>query len=183
VRLFVALDLPEAARERLVDWRSSVLAGRNDLRPVAPESLHLTLVFIGYRPEKEIDAIAAAVTSAVDGMPAAALRAARVAAVPPRRPRLFALDLDDDDGRAVAAQAAVSDALEAGRFYKPEKRPFWPHVTFARVKRGARAEPLEAEPPPDAFEAGDVVLYRSHLSPRGATYEALARAQLSATGH
>ena len=177
-RLFVALDLPAGAREQLVDWRSEVLRGRNDLRPVAPESLHLTLVFIGYRPEKEIDTIGAAVREAVDGLPAAALRATQVSAVPPRRPRLFALDLDDDGGRAVGAQAAVSDALEAGRFYTPEKRPFWPHVTFARVKRGARAEPLEAEPPPEPFEAADVILYRSHLSPRGATYEALVRARL-----
>ena len=66
--------------------------------------------------------------------------------MPPRRARLFALDLDDEGGRAAArSQAAVSDALEAGGWYRPEKRPFWPHVTLARVKRGERRAP----PPPD----------------------------------
>ena len=64
------------------------------------------------------------------------------------RPRLFALDLEDSDGACVRLQQAVSDALEAERFYKPEKRPFWPHVTLARVKRNQRAEPLPADPPP-----------------------------------
>jgi len=100
--------------------------------------------------------------------------------VPPRNARLFALDLQDEDGRAGAAQAAMSQALDSARLYKPEKRPFWPHITFARVKRGERRPaPIEGPPPAtDPFEATDVTLYRSHLSPRGARYEALERLHL-----
>jgi hypothetical protein len=51
------------------------------------------------------------------------------------------------------------------------------------VKRDARAAPLDAEPPPgEAFDAGEVTLYRSLLSPRGARYEALARVELGSAG-
>ena len=94
---------------------------------------------------------------------------------------LFALDLDDPDGACVRLQQAVSDALEAGRFYKPEKRPFWPHVTLARVKRDRRAEPLPADPPPPAGElrAEHVTLYESLLRPQGAEYRPLAEIALS----
>jgi RNA 2',3'-cyclic 3'-phosphodiesterase len=98
--------------------------------------------------------------------------------VPPRDARLFALDLDDEDGRATTLQEAMSRALEAGRWYRPEKRPFWPHVTLARVKRGERrVPPPPGEPPPpgDPFEASVVTLYRSTLRPQGAIYEPLAR--------
>jgi 2'-5' RNA ligase len=99
--------------------------------------------------------------------------------VPPRGPRLFALDLEDEGARCEELQAAVSEALEALRVYKPEKRPFWPHVTLARVKRGRRAEPLPELPPPgEAFEAADLTLYRSTLRPQGALYEPLARARV-----
>ncbi len=99
--------------------------------------------------------------------------------VPPRRPRLFALDLDDAEGACARLQQAVSDALEAERFYKPEKRPFWPHVTLARVKRNQRAAPLPTDPPPlDPFRAPQVTLYRSILRPQGAQYEPLAVARL-----
>ncbi|MGH2715243.1 MAG: 2'-5' RNA ligase family protein, partial [Thermoleophilaceae bacterium] len=101
--------------------------------------------------------------------------------LPPRDPRLFALDLEDEDGRAVALQSAVSDALEAGRWYRPEKRAFWPHLTLARVKRGERrAAPLPGDPaPPDeAFAADRLTLYRSSLRPQGAIYEPLARTTL-----
>jgi 2'-5' RNA ligase len=179
-RLFLALDPPAAAREDLAAWRDRLCAGRDDLRPVAAGALHVTLVFLGYRPEKEIDAIAAAAFQPLRGLAPVALRPAGVRALPPRRPRLFALDLEDPGGACVTLQAAAEGALAAGRFHRPEKRAFWPHITLARVKRDRRAEPLEAgEDPSGPFEAADVVLYRSHLSPRGARYEPLARLQLA----
>jgi 2'-5' RNA ligase len=178
-RLFVALDLPAPVRDRLAAWRDEAIAGRDELRPVAAESLHVTLAFLGYRPEKEVGEIARVTREAVAGCPPAALRAAEVVPLPPRRPRLFALDLEDDAGAAVEVQKRVSDALEAGRFYKPEKRPFWPHVTIARVKRDRRAGPLDAGPPPlEPFEASVVTLYRSTLRPQGALYEPLDTVRL-----
>jgi 2'-5' RNA ligase len=71
----------------------------------------------------------------------------------------------------------VSGALEAGRWYRPEKRPFWPHVTLARVKKGERrVAPLPDTPPPPStpFAAARLTLYRSTLRPQGALYEPLA---------
>jgi 2'-5' RNA ligase len=177
-RLFLALAVADDARERLAAWRDAALAGRNDLRPIATDALHLTLVFLGYRPEKEIVEIARVAFRAVANLPAARLTPTAVVPVPKRGPRLFALDLADEQGRATAVQAAASDALAAARFYKPERRPFWPHLTFTRVKRGQRAEPLTAEPPLDPIDASNVTLYRSLLSPRGARYEPLDRIEL-----
>jgi RNA 2',3'-cyclic 3'-phosphodiesterase len=179
VRLFVALELPSRVRSSLASWRSSALGDRDDLRLVAPASLHVTLAFLGSRAASELPAIAAAVSASVAGLPAPRLHVAGVRPVPPRRPRLFAFDLADPDGAAAAVQAAASGALSSAGFYKPEKRPFWPHVTFARVRRGVnRVEPVALEPPSLSFTARHVTLYRSHLSPRGARYEALARAEL-----
>jgi RNA 2',3'-cyclic 3'-phosphodiesterase len=172
----VALDLPAAARAELASWRDDLVRERDDLRPVAEQALHVTLAFLGYRPEKEAAAIAETMSAAVGSCAAPALAPGAVKPIPPRRPRLFALDLDDPDGACARLQQAVSDALEAKRFYKPEKRPFWPHVTLARVKRDRRAEPLPPDPPPlAAFRAETVTLYRSTLRPQGAVYESLAR--------
>ncbi len=172
-RLFVALDLPVAVRERL----AALVTERPQLRPVPIEALHVTLVFIGHRAEDEIPQIAGAMRDSVRGLRAAALRAGAVVPVPPRGPaRLFALDLRDEGGHASAIQAAVSAALEP--WYEPEKRPFWPHVTLARVRRGERLGRLEVEVPQKEFEASEVTLYRSRLSPRGASYEALERVEM-----
>ena len=176
--MFLALDLPEDARDELVRWRDALLASREDVRPVRPEALHVTLVFLGWQDESAADRIAEAAFGALPGGPPPRLAATEVRPVPPRNARLFALDLENEDGRATALQGAMSDALEAGGWYRPEKRPFWPHITLARVKRGERRVPPppdEPAPPGEPFEAGVLTLYRSTLRPQGALYEPLAR--------
>jgi 2'-5' RNA ligase len=174
-RLFVALDLPEDAREALVRWRARAL-DHPDLRLVAPEGLHVTLAFLGHLPEADIPRIAAALPRDAS---TPCLRAIGVKPVPPRQPRLFALDLEDEHGRATTIQASVSDALEALGLYEPEKRAFWPHLTLARVKKGGRVRRLEVpDPPADPWQAVAVTLYRSRLSREGARYEAIHRVPL-----
>jgi RNA 2',3'-cyclic 3'-phosphodiesterase len=178
--MFVALDLPDEGRARLAAWRDELVAGRRDLRPVAPEALHVTLVFLGWQDEGAAQAISNAAFGAAAGIAAPLLRARGVRPLPPRNPRLFALELDDEGARVSALQRAVSDALEAGRWYRPEKRPFWPHLTLARVKRGERrVAGLAQNPAPgDPFRAAQLTLYRSTLRPQGALYQPLARASL-----
>ena len=110
----------------------------------------MTLVFLGWRGEAEIEGVGAA---ALDSLAASRFpaRSAGVVGVPRRRPRLFAVELDDAGGRAVAVQAAVESALVAGGFHEAEERAFWPHVTVARVRRGERpsrgASPRRRKPP------------------------------------
>lgn len=178
-RLFVALDLPAIARAAIARWRATAVAGRDELRPVPVEALHVTLAFLGHLPETEIARVAETVAATAESFGPACLAPIGTRPVPPRRPRLFALDLADEGGRAGAVQAAVAAALEAASLYTPERRPFWPHVTFARVRRGRRAAAIPGGPPTDPFEAGEVTLYRSRLSPRGARYEPLARVSLT----
>ena len=168
--------MAEPARRELAAWRDELVAGREDLRAVAAEALHLTVVFLGWQDEAEVERIA----SALGPAPRPRLVPLSVKPVPPRgAPRLFALDLEDDGGRAGVIEAAVSGALEAERLYKPEKRPFWPHITLARVKKGRRAAPLQAGSLPPPFEADRLTLYRSTLRPEGAVYDPLASFPLS----
>jgi RNA 2',3'-cyclic 3'-phosphodiesterase len=175
----VALDPPAAARDALAAWRADAFADRSDLRLPDAATLHVTLAFLGYRPEKEIPVIGSLLRSVVEGHAVPELAAKEVVPLPARRPRLFALDLADSDGVCVALQGAVSDALEAERIYKPEKRPFWPHITLARVKRDRIAVLGDVPvPPADPWRGDAVVLYRSTLRPQGARYDALERVSL-----
>ena len=177
--MFVALDLPEPARAELAAWRDKLIEGREDVRPVRAEALHVTLAFLGWRDEADAERIAHAAFGAAAGRPAPVLTPGEVKPVPPRAPRLFALDLADGEGRCLELQRAVSESLAAERVYKPEKRPFWPHVTLARVKRGAHAKPLPGRAPPgEPLEAAELTLYRSTLRSQGALYEPLARARV-----
>jgi RNA 2',3'-cyclic 3'-phosphodiesterase len=179
-RLFLALEPRDADRAALADWRDRLVADRDDLRPSPAATLHLTLCFIGRRPETEIEAIARTALGAVERLPAAVLHPGGVVPVPRRgAPRLFALETDDEDGRAAAIQAAAGAALERAGFWRPEKRPWWPHVTLARVRARRRAAALDpAEPAPGPLRAPLVTLYRSTLRPQGAQYDVLERVEL-----
>jgi 2'-5' RNA ligase len=179
-RLFLALEPCDEDRAALAEWRDGLVAGRDDLRPSAAATLHLTLAFLGRRPEAEIPAIARAALGAVEGLPPAALHPAEVVPVPRRgAPRLFALALEDEDGRAAAIQAASGAALAREGFWKPERRPWWPHLTLARVRARRRAAPLDpAEAAPGPLRAPLATLYRSTLRPQGAQYDPLERVEL-----
>jgi 2'-5' RNA ligase len=72
----------------------------------------------------------------------------------------------------------VSAALAAAGLYEPERRPFRPHATVARLRAGARPPRAAAHldgPEPVAFAGEAVTLYRSRLSRSGARYEPLER--------
>lgn len=187
-RLFVALDLPDEVREGIVAWGQEALADPA-LRPVAPESLHITLAFLGYKPEKEIERIAEAVRESAAPVPWVELRDPEQR--PPRgRARLFALPAISPGAEAL--QAGLEQKLVEEGFYKPEKRPFWPHVTVARVRpeaRGSRRPAVVSEPPgpiPEGLReprgAVRMTLYRSVLQPTGARYVPLAQVQLPGGG-
>jgi RNA 2',3'-cyclic 3'-phosphodiesterase len=200
LRMFVALELPDDLRERIVAWQEEAFGRRRDLRPVTRYSLHVTLVFLGYQAERDVERIAE-VAFAQQAQPFG-LTPEELVEVPPRRPRLYAIGMKDHDEALGRWQAGLAERLHEGGFYEPEKRPFWPHVTVARFKQterhrtagGARGGPGRggrgpAEPGAGApelpeellapFEANRLTLYRSTLKPQGAEYEPLKRVELA----
>lgn len=187
-RLFVALDLPAQVRTGLELWGQRALADQA-LRRVAAGSLHVTLVFLGYRPEKEISAIAAIVEAIEAPAPRIALRDA-VARPERGQARFFALPVQSSE--LVSLQGGLADRLVAERLYLPERRLFWPHLTIARVRPAERGSkrPQRVQSPPGAlphellapFGCVRVALYRSELKPQGAQYTRLAQVELSQGG-
>ncbi len=187
-RLFVALDLPEAVQAGIEAWGREEL-GDPALRPVRREALHVTLVFLGYLPEKEIPTLVEIVEAS--GGPAPRIELGDPVAKPSSsRARLFALPALSP--ATVALQAELQERLVAERLYKPEKRPFWPHLTVARVrpegrgsKRSARVSRQPGSLPAvlsKPFSGVRVTLYRSKLQPQGAQYTPLAQVELSEIG-
>ena len=174
-RLFVALELTEPVRAALGQWRSDrVSALVPGFRMVALESLHVTLCFLGGQPVEEIAAIAAA-CEVVSGCERPVLTVGTPAWLPPRRPRVLAVDLDDQQGALGRLQAQLASALVSGGWYEPEQRPFRAHMTVARVLARTRVAAVELPPPaPLSFVGSSVVLMRSQTGRAGARYEPLA---------
>ena len=187
-RLFAALDLPDALRDGLARWGAGAL-GDPALRPLRPEALHLTLVFLGYLPEARIPQVAEIVRATDAAAPELRFEPAAVP-IPRSRPRLFAIDAPSEG--AIGVQADLAGRLESAGLYRPETRPFWPHLTVAKVRAeggGSRRPARVATPPEDLpapllepFRAVRLALYRSQLRPSGAEYVSLANVELPSPG-
>ncbi len=177
-RLFIALDLPPEARDAIVRWAQGALAGRPDLRLLAPESLHVTLAFLGERDPAETRGALAAL-AALRGLPAPRMALGAPAWLPARRPRLAVVDLADDGGGAGALHGRVWTALAEQIGAERDPRPFRPHVTVARLRRGATGRQAALPAPPRiAFRAPSAGLFASHTGRGAARYDLVAREAL-----
>ena len=163
VRLFLALRLPEPVVDALVGWQERELRERI----VSAANLHVTLAFLGHRPERELPAI---------------VEELREAARAARRPVLTVsgyretrsvgmLVLADEEGRAAALAADVHGRLERLGVYRREARPWLPHLTVVRFRERPRLRP--ALPELEPFSPSDAAVYLSRLHPSGARYEVL----------
>lgn len=189
VRLFVALDLPASVRAGIGAWGERELSDPA-LRRVPPESLHVTFAFLGHRDEGEVEPAASAVRASA-GAAAPLMELLDPLQRPPRgRPRLFALPAPSAGAEQLREE--VVERLVAAGLYEPEKRPFWPHVTVARVRpegRGSRRPAPVARAPgrlprelAEPFYGVRLTLYRSVLQPTGARYAPLAQCELPGAG-
>jgi 2'-5' RNA ligase len=176
-RLFAALELPAAVRAQLAAFGHAAAERDPALRAVGDDALHVTLAFLGHRDVGDL------------GPAGEAVRGVRRAAVPlalgdplwlaPRRPHVLTVALDDLDGTLAVLRAEVVERLAAALEWEAESRPFRPHVTVARVRRGVRVRRELPDAPTAAFAGEAVTLFRSHLGRGPARYEALERVSLS----
>ena len=177
LRLFVAVDMPEevgiALEEAVRPWRERLDGGRW----VPRDNWHVTLKFLGRTYPRLVAMVQSVCGEVAAEVAPFQVRVSGLGVFPgPGRARVLWAGLDDREGRLVELAAALDSRL--AKEFTPEKRAFTPHLTVARfnppVTMREHAEALAAaEIGAPEFVVDRLVLYRSHLSPRGARYEAL----------
>jgi RNA 2',3'-cyclic 3'-phosphodiesterase len=182
VRLFAAVDIPDRAKEAVVQviepWRDRLAGGRW----VPPENWHVTVKFLGRTWPRLVEWVHERCRDAATGIRPFRLGLEGLGVFPgPARARVLWAGLDDLDG-GLRALAAAAEA-ELSKEFPAEKRPFSAHLTVARFNpqvpmRDHADELTAASIDTEPFRVGELVLYRSHLSPRGARYEPLERFRL-----
>ncbi len=69
MRLFIALDISDAIRDRIARFIEGVSGFAPDARWAKPESLHVTLKFIGEQPDSAVDQIKQALSTIESSAP------------------------------------------------------------------------------------------------------------------
>ena len=175
MRVFIAVDLPPELRNELAKLQRELEPLTDTARWVAPESIHVTLRFIGEVPEKRLEEIDAALTGLTWKSFAITVRS--VGFFPGNRsPRVFWAGMEAPTMQNLAEE--LDSRMERLGFEK-EKRAFRPHITLARSRDSridsslVTAASQYAEHYFGSFMVDRVFLFKSILKPTGAVYERL----------
>lgn len=184
MRVFVAVDLPDAVRDGvartagLLRARLAGVAGHSRITWVATDRLHLTVLFVGEVPPAVAHDIVTRLETPL-AVRSFTLSTGALGFFPEHgRPRVAWLAIDEGAQGLAVLHGAVRDRLD-GVPFRREDRSFSPHLTLARFGepgfRGEREALAATTLPPCGRGLVDrVTLYESGLSPRGPDYRALA---------
>lgn len=184
LRTFIAIDIPGNILSEIRELQEGIKDYGFKIRWVRPESIHLTLKFLGDIKAVKINEIAEAISKTVVRYTPISLQAKGVGVFPGiKRPQVLWVGLAGQLEPLVSLQKTLDENLETIGF-PMEKRPFKGHLTMGRMKAKIDVKKFgdvlmtfrsfESE----AFTADRIILYKSELKPSGAVYTELASVSL-----
>lgn len=192
IRAFIAVELPPPTRDMLAGVVRH-LASRVDggVRWSRPESLHLTLRFLGNIDEETVPALSDAVSRSAVSAHTFELALGRIGGFERLRAmRVIWMSVAGDLEPLTELYRSLESGLESLGFAR-ERRAFRPHITLGRVRDGApvpqRRAVAEALAGADLEEGAmltveSIALIRSVLAPGGSEYTRLHTARLGVEG-
>jgi 2'-5' RNA ligase len=190
MRIFIALDIDDSIRERIARYVKGLEGFAPDARWVRPESMHVTLKFIGEKSDRAVEEIKQTLET-IEAEPLELRFCGHGFFPSAKAPRVFCIGIKA--GPQLASLAAKVDEKVALLGIPKEEHAFSPHLTLARGSRGSASarlrkedvpnrnfqrlqEKLSAMPAPEfgTMTAREFFLYQSQLSRGGSRYTKLS---------
>jgi 2'-5' RNA ligase len=182
MRLFTAIELPDAIRERLIEAQQLLRERiQGKVSWVAGEKLHLTLKFLGEVAASELPRLCEALGEVKS--PGFSLAASQIATLPPRgNARVISSEVEGDLNVLDKLFESIEAVCEQFGIVC-EKRKYHPHITLARLRVPRHIEREIEElrfKPANRFCVEQFVLMQSRLSSKGSEYQCVASFELKA---
>lgn len=188
VRSFIAIELPEKLKTELEELVSRLKSeSRTGVKWVNPQSIHVTLKFLGDVPVDRLDEITGALKDALHGIKPFRLTVAGLGVFPnPQRVRVAWVGVSGEMDALEKLQQQVESCLDTIGFGR-ESRKFTPHLTLARVRD--QISPLEQQgfgklidrtpfKATSDIKVNEIHLIRSQLTSGGAIYSRISTVKL-----
>jgi len=184
VRLFIAMDFSSQIILEVTNFQAQLQKELSNvpIRWVAPETMHLTLQFLGEVPQSQIPSIQEAISASAAGFSSIPVHIASVGGFPSfKKPQVLWLGISADKKLKKLASQLQSALQPLG--FKPEKE-YIPHLTLGRMIRTANGEQQKMVSAVlarwQSVEIGqdrmrEVILYQSDLTQKGPIYTSLFR--------
>lgn len=182
-RTFIALDFPLEIRQKIRDitayFKTQLPPGL--IKWVDPDNMHLTLKFMGETPPEKLADIKHAIYQLGAVFPVFSIEIEDLGMYPnSKHPRVIWLGIKGENN-LITLHNQLDQALNQIGI-QPEKRPFSPHLTIARVRRSANQDSvLQIGKTLSQFKVShlgtvhvhEIVYYQSDLTPQGPNYTIL----------
>lgn len=184
IRTFICIEIPPSVKSRLEELQRALRQPDAQISWVKPANIHLTIKFLGETAAAKIDTVRRAVERATESVRAFEIEVGGAGCFPaPRNPRVLWVGLSRVPEVLSQLHARLEGELARHGFPRESKR-FAPHLTIGRARNPNRARPT-AEAliargfAPIAFQASEIIVMRSDLSPSGSIYTPQAVINLS----
>jgi RNA 2',3'-cyclic 3'-phosphodiesterase len=184
VRTFIAIEIPEDTKKAIAEVQERLKASGAEASWTRPESIHLTLKFLGEVPEERVSTVMAALVRSGEVLHTFRLTVAGTGVFPNvKDPRVVWVGVSGDLDQLKVLQISVEEQMVRLGFPQDDRR-FTPHLTLGRIKRFSSRqdwkqalETVRGVKLP-GFEVSAISLVKSELKKTGAVYTEMGRVEL-----
>ncbi len=176
-RCFIAINLPEKTKDELTVLikRLKKINPKPVIRYVKPKTIHLTLHFLGYLDERQIEKVNKILQKTAKNYAAGTMITEEIGAFPNfKNPRIIFLAGRQKNGESLIRlrENLGSDLEKIG--IKVDVRPWQPHLTIARITAMCQFKTENINLPKLEIPIKTIELMESRLKPYGAEYEIIS---------
>lgn len=133
MRYFIALEIPNECRKQLEAVQQNLEQIIPGIRLTDNEKLHLTIAFIGERPDSMKDSLVQIINDAVSGIPPFTITPAYIDGFPHlHQAHVFWVGVKGDIDKLMVIRERIKDGL-ASLGLDTEDRRYIPHIAVAKI--------------------------------------------------
>lgn len=181
MRSFIAVEVPQEIQNAITDWISGIrgLISTPYIRWVPQQNIHLTLMFLGEIPRKDLERLSALLKTRLQDMPSFEVVVSGIGVFPHlRRPRILWAGLGTPSHLQSLTRNVINCANQLG-YHSSGKRDFSPHLTIGRIRQNITLSDIQnlnhllsttKRNEFGTFMVESIQIYKSDLFPSGAKY-------------
>jgi 2'-5' RNA ligase len=181
MRAFVGIPIPHEIRRGIGEAVRELGRRVGGVKWVEVGNFHITLKFLGEIDESMSTVLSGSLRDATEKISSFTASLEGIGAFPSlSSPRVIWIGVEEGNSMVRKLQVEVDTELEGCGFQR-EKKPFHPHVTVGRVKRGARdirKDVSEVRCSFGSFSVDQICLFKSTLTRSGPIYDIIGEVPL-----